>query len=111
MLDQSDIGRRRPPSGLLEEARSGEYQYEHQEDSEQTVRVWGDTAVITAKLWAKGMKKGTAFDYEPGRFEVGRHLELLRKAGFSGPKSLAQLEQNLEDPTAAQNYACLVAVK
>ena len=54
---------------------------------------------------------GTTFDYEPGRFEVGRHLELLRSVGFSDPKSLAQFEQNLKDPTAAQNYACLVAVK
>ncbi len=54
---------------------------------------------------------GTSFDYEPGRFEVGRHLELLGKAGFRNPKSLALFEQNLKDPTAAQNYACLVAVK
>ena len=54
---------------------------------------------------------GTTFDYEPGRFEVGRHLEFLRAAGFADPKSLAQFEHNLENPTAAQNYACLVAVK
>lgn len=54
---------------------------------------------------------GTSFDYEPGRFEVGRHLELLRAAGFADPKSLALFEHNLENPTAAQNYACLVAVK
>ena len=54
---------------------------------------------------------GTTFDYEPGRFEVGRHLEFLRIAGFSDPKSLAEFEHNLKDPTAAQNYACLVAVK
>ena len=54
---------------------------------------------------------GTSWEYEPGRFEVSRHLELLRNAGFSHPKSLAHLEQNLKDPTAAQNYACLMAVK
>ncbi len=54
---------------------------------------------------------GTTWDYEPGRFEISRHLELLRKSGFSDPKSLAYLEQNLKDPTPAQNYACLVAVK
>jgi cyclopropane fatty-acyl-phospholipid synthase-like methyltransferase len=54
---------------------------------------------------------GTTWEYEPGRFEVKRHLELLRDAGFSDPKSLAHLEPNLEDPTPAQNYACLVAVK
>src|SRR5262249_21992236 len=54
---------------------------------------------------------GTTWDYEPGRFEVGRDLELLRVAGFQDPKSLAHLEPNLMDPTPAQNYACLVAVK
>ena len=54
---------------------------------------------------------GTTWEYEPGRFELSRHLELLRDAGFTGPKSLAHLEQNVKDPTAAQNYACLVALK
>jgi ketosteroid isomerase-like protein len=48
---------------LLEEARSGRMRYSHQEDTEQTVRIWGDTAVVTAKLWEKGMHKGTPFDY------------------------------------------------
>jgi hypothetical protein len=48
---------------LLEEARSANRHYEHQEDTEQTVRVWGNTAVITAKLWAKGTENGTLFDY------------------------------------------------
>lgn len=47
---------------LLAEARSGAYKFEHQDDSEQTVRVWGDTAVITAKLWEKGTESGSAFD-------------------------------------------------
>ena len=48
---------------LLEEARSGHIQYEHQEDRDQTVRVWGDTAVITAKLWEKGTQDGKPFDH------------------------------------------------
>jgi SAM-dependent methyltransferase len=54
---------------------------------------------------------GTRWDYEPGRFEIARHVELLRQAGFSHPKSLALFEPNIENPTAAQNYACLVAVR
>ena len=54
---------------------------------------------------------GTTLDYEPGRFEIGRHIELLRQARFSDPKSLAHLEPNIESPTAAENYACLVAVR
>jgi|SRR5689334_6432877 len=48
---------------LLEEAQ-GSTVYERQEDSQQTVRVWGDTAVITALLWAKGTDGGRAFDYK-----------------------------------------------
>lgn len=54
---------------------------------------------------------GTSWDYEPGRFEIGRHLELLRAAGFTESRSLVHLEPNIENPTSAQNYACLVAVK
>src|SRR6516162_2466110 len=40
---------------LLDMARTKRVQYEHQEESDQTVRVWGDTAVVTAKLWLKGV--------------------------------------------------------
>lgn len=49
---------------LLEEARTKVYDWERQEevDDSQKVRVWGDTAVITAKLWVKGRKNGKAFD-------------------------------------------------
>ena len=52
---------------------------------------------------------GTTWDYEPGRFEIARHLELLRRAGFASPSLLATYELNTETPTAAQNYACLIA--
>jgi ketosteroid isomerase-like protein len=48
---------------LLRDARNGLDQYEHQEDTEQTVRIWGDTAVVTAKLWEKGIENGEPFDY------------------------------------------------
>jgi SAM-dependent methyltransferase len=54
---------------------------------------------------------GTRYTYEPGRFEVDRHLELLRHAGFASPKSLAMFETNIDNPTAAENYACLMALK
>src|SRR5262249_6480963 len=49
---------------LLKVARAGSEQYEHQEDSQQKVRVWGDTAVVTALLWVKGTDEGKAFDYK-----------------------------------------------
>jgi ketosteroid isomerase-like protein len=47
---------------LLKEARSKSVVYEHQIDTEQTVRVWGNTAVVTAKLWEKGREDGQPFD-------------------------------------------------
>jgi ketosteroid isomerase-like protein len=48
---------------LLQEARSGRMQYRRQDDSERTVRVWGDTAVVTAKLVEQGTQDGKPFDY------------------------------------------------
>lgn len=48
---------------LLDEARRKTTKYERQEDSERTVRVWGNTAIITALLWEKGTTSdGKAFD-------------------------------------------------
>jgi len=49
---------------LLEKARSARIHYDRQDDSGQTVRIWGDTAVITAKLTAAGTDSGKAFDYQ-----------------------------------------------
>lgn len=48
---------------LLDEARSGHIVYEHQRDTNQVVRIYGDTAVITALLSAKGTDQGTPFAY------------------------------------------------
>jgi len=48
---------------LLNEAKSGRVAYEQQDDGDQRVRVWGDTAVVTAKLRAKGTESGKPFDY------------------------------------------------
>ena len=48
---------------LLAEARSGRVHYERQNDTDQVVRVWGDTAVITAKLWEKGSDDEKPFEY------------------------------------------------
>jgi SAM-dependent methyltransferase len=53
----------------------------------------------------------TDWDYEPGRFPISRHLELLKQAGFANPVSLHHFEPETAQPTAAQNYACLVARK
>ena len=58
------LGKTYTKADLLNEARSKRTVYEHQEDSAQKVRVWGDTAVVTALLWAKGTEDGKAFDYK-----------------------------------------------
>jgi len=57
-------GRTVSRTDLIEEARSRRTTYEQQDEASgsQTVRVWGDTAVVTAKLWIKGTREGAAFD-------------------------------------------------
>lgn len=49
---------------LLQEAHDRAYIYERQEEDPgtQTVRVWGDTAIVTARLWVKGLNHTTPFD-------------------------------------------------
>jgi ketosteroid isomerase-like protein len=58
------LGKTYSKADLLEDARSMSTVYERQEDSEQKVRVWGDTAVVTALVWAKGIEHGMPFDYK-----------------------------------------------
>ena len=56
-------GKTHTTAELLAEARREQVVYEHQQNTEQTVRVWGDTAVVTAKLWEKGTDNAKPFDY------------------------------------------------
>jgi ketosteroid isomerase-like protein len=49
---------------LLDEAKSARRTYEHQEDTDKSVRLWGDTAIVTAKLWEKGTEDGKPFDHK-----------------------------------------------
>lgn len=56
-------GRTQTKADLLNEAREKTATYEHQEDTNRTVRVWGNTAVVTALLWGKGTtRSGKSFD-------------------------------------------------
>ena len=55
-------GKTQTKADLLREAKAGETTYERQEDTDQTVRRWGDTAIVTAKLWAKGTNGEKPFD-------------------------------------------------
>ena len=49
---------------LLESARKKDVIYEIQDEDpgSQTVRVWGDAAVVTARLWTKGTRDGVPFE-------------------------------------------------
>lgn len=57
-------GRVYTKADLLGAARSATRKWEHQEEiaGSRTVRVWGDTAVVTAKLWIKGAFNGRSID-------------------------------------------------
>ena len=56
------VGRVRTRDDLLKEARDHVAVYEYQEAGDRTVRVWADTAVVTALLRAKGGQGGEAFE-------------------------------------------------
>jgi ketosteroid isomerase-like protein len=56
-------GRRFTKDDLLAEARGGATRYELQRANQRTVRVWGDTAVVTALLHARGSEGTNAFEY------------------------------------------------
>jgi ketosteroid isomerase-like protein len=49
---------------LLQEAREQKVTYQQQDEvpGTQTVRLYGDTAVVTALLWVKAMRNGTLVD-------------------------------------------------
>lgn len=50
------------------------------------------------------------YEYEPGRFEIAKHIEILRRVGFKSADCLLMLEEEIDSPTAAQNYACFKGV-
>jgi ketosteroid isomerase-like protein len=56
-------GKRSTKADLVNDAKSGSTHYERQDDTERTIAVSGDTAVITAKLHAKGIEDGVKVDY------------------------------------------------
>ena len=55
--------------------------------------------------------EGATFKYEPGRFPVKRHIEILSDLEFHEVECLGVFELELENPTPAQNYACFKAVR
>ncbi len=57
-------GRTFTKDDLLASARNKNEIYEYQEDTQQTVRIWGDTAVVTALLRSKGTTHGEPFEHK-----------------------------------------------
>jgi len=59
-------GQIEPRDVLLENARTKRVIYEQQDEEPgtQAVRVYGDTAVVTAKLWIKGVRDGKPIDFK-----------------------------------------------
>ena len=57
-------GRRFGRDDLLKDARRGRFVYELQDEvpDSQSVMVWGDTAIVTAKLRLKGLNDGQPFE-------------------------------------------------
>ena len=49
-------------------------------------------------------------EFEPGRFEITKHIEMLHSVGFNHAECLVMLEEEIMSPTSAQNYACFKAV-
>lgn len=54
---------------------------------------------------------GAMQEFEAGRFHVAEHLERLANIGFSHASCLSLFEEEIENPTSAQNYACIRAEK
>jgi ketosteroid isomerase-like protein len=48
---------------LLNKARTKQVLYEQNEETDKTVRVWGDNAIVTSKLWLKGVDNGKPFEW------------------------------------------------
>jgi len=59
-------GRVYTKADLIDSARKREVTYERQDEEpgSQKVRVWGDTAVVTALLWIKSVQGGKPADYK-----------------------------------------------
>jgi quinol monooxygenase YgiN len=101
-------GRHQNKADLLKDARSKATIYEHQEDSNQKVRVWGDTAVVTALLWAKGIEEGKPFEYKLWFSDVYVRTATgwrytFAQASLPLPKENAMTEQATKRPA---QYCC-----
>ena len=54
---------------------------------------------------------GAIHEFELGRFEIEKHIDMLKKVGFRDVKCMANFETEINSPTPSQNYACFRAIK
>lgn len=52
--------------------------------------------------------EGVAVAYEAGRVPIASHLDMLTTAGFENSRCLISLEEDSENPTSSNNYACMM---
>ena len=76
---------------------------------ERSYSVLGNSGILINGDFIK--PTGAIQEFERGRFYVTKHLELLANTGFSNPTCLSLFEEEIENPTPAQNYACIRAEK
>lgn len=52
--------------------------------------------------------EGVKVAYEPGRVTIASHLDMLSSVGFEKTRCLISLEEDAENPTSSNNYACVM---
>ena len=69
-------GELRTKSEIVKGFRSGSFKYESRQISDVTIRVYGDTAVVTGRSNQKGMENGKDYsgDYPFTRVYVGKKV-------------------------------------
>lgn len=80
----------------------------------ETMKVYADCKAIlpAGGIFLNGdfvKPDDTLFEFEPGRFPVSRHIELLKTAGFRNVGHGRLIEPENLNPTPAQNYVCFEA--
>jgi len=76
---------------------------------EKCAEVLGGSGILLNADFIK--PDGTKRVFEPGRFEISRHLQMMRQVGFGAPDCITPvLEEESETPDASQNYVCMRAI-
>ena len=83
-------GREFSKAQLLADTGRADLVFTHQEDTRQSVHVWGDTATVTALLHVAGTDHGQAFAFEPA-FPAHHLMHGANKFGLASLTNLDKL--------------------